>query len=70
MLHQTVIVLLGWVSFGWTDAPLLKALAIAAATLVASLAGAAPVAGAGSVRTLFGMPAHTPARRRPLARTA
>ncbi|BBK43446.1 acyltransferase [Allostella vacuolata] len=55
MLHQTVIVVLGWALFGWTGAPLAKALAVGALSLLLSLAGAALVARSGWLRPLFGM---------------
>lgn len=61
MLHQTVIVLLGWTLFDWVDAPLWKGLAIAGATLCLSLAGAMLVARTAWLRPLFGMGAGRPA---------
>lgn len=62
MLHQTVIVLLGWALFEWTGAPLSKGLAIAGATLAISLAGAALVARTAWFRPLFGMTGRQPPR--------
>lgn len=55
MLHQTVIVLLGWALFDWQDAPLWKGLTIAGAAVALSLAGAALVARSPALRPLFGM---------------
>jgi surface polysaccharide O-acyltransferase-like enzyme len=55
MLHQTVIVLLGWALFSWEGAPLWKGLVIAGMTLAASLAGAALIARTAWLRPLFGM---------------
>ncbi|WP_198368986.1 acyltransferase family protein [Roseomonas rosulenta] len=55
MLHQTVIVLLGWTLFDWTGAPLSKGLVIAAATFVISLGGAALIGRTAWLRPLFGM---------------
>ncbi len=72
MLHQTVIVLLGWVLFDWQDAPLWKGLTIAGAALALSLAGAAIAARSTALRPLFGMggsrrpSAPRPARHPPL----
>ncbi|WP_170216597.1 acyltransferase family protein [Allostella humosa] len=63
MLHQTIIVLLGWAWFGWSGQPLTKALAVGAAALLLSLAGAALVARAGWLRPLFGMPRRPAAGR-------
>lgn len=66
MLHQTVIVLLGWALFDWADAPLWKGLVIAGATLAISLAGAMLIAHTAWLRPLFGMGA---AARRTAPRT-
>lgn len=71
MLHQTVIVLLGWLLFGWTEAPLAKGLAIAGATLAISLAGARLAAQLAWLRPLFGFPpsqASVPPQRAALPR--
>lgn len=62
MLHQTVIVLLGWALFDWRDAPLWKGLATAGATVAVSLAGAALAARFAPLRPLFGMGAAPHAR--------
>jgi glucan biosynthesis protein C len=63
MLHQTVIVLLGRASFGWIGSPAAKALAIAAAALAISLAGAMLAARIGPLRAAFGFPRTRPAPR-------
>ncbi|WP_198375124.1 acyltransferase family protein [Neoroseomonas rubea] len=55
MLHQTVIVLLGWAVFDWSGAPLSKGLAIAGATFAISLGGAALIERTTWLRPLFGM---------------
>jgi surface polysaccharide O-acyltransferase-like enzyme len=55
MLHQTIIVLLGWAWFGWTGAPLAKALAIALLALAASIALAALAARVPGLRALLGV---------------
>lgn len=54
MLHQTVIVLLGWALFDWTGAPLTKGLVIAAATFLISLGGAALIGRTAWLRPMFG----------------
>jgi surface polysaccharide O-acyltransferase-like enzyme len=60
MLHQTVIVVLGWVLFGWTGEPPLKALVIGGAALVISVAGAAFVSRVALLRPLFGLAPSRP----------
>ncbi len=67
MLHQTVIVLLGWALFDWQGAPVWKGLTIAVATVALSVAGAALVARSAWLRPVFGMGALrlAPARRPP-----
>ncbi|WP_158287739.1 acyltransferase family protein [Falsiroseomonas bella] len=67
MLHQTVIVLLGWALFGWLDAPVWKGLTIAGATVALSLAGAAMATRSPFLRPLFGLGAS---RRAAAARPA
>lgn len=55
ILHQTVIVLLGWALFGWTGPVLLKFSVIAASSLGLSLVGAGLIARNPALRPLFGL---------------
>ncbi|PKR87434.1 acyltransferase [Pleomorphomonas diazotrophica] len=55
MLHQTIIIALGFLTIGWSDAPLLKYLAIVVVTTAASLALAALIDRHPVSRFLFGM---------------
>ena len=55
MLHQTIIVALGFLTIGWSDAPLAKYLAIVVVTTAASLGLAALIDRHPVSRFLFGM---------------
>ncbi len=55
ILHQTIIVLLGWALLDWTNTPLLTFALVAAASLGLSLAGALLVARSAVLRPLFGL---------------
>lgn len=59
MLHQTIIIGLGFLTIGWSDAPLSKYLAIVAATTAASLALAVAIDRHPVSRFLFGMAGKT-----------
>lgn len=71
MLHQTIVVVLGWALDDWSGGPLAKAVAITAAALLLSVAGAALVARTSWLRPLFGMapgPALRPGAGTPIRR--
>ena len=55
MLHQTIIIALGFLTIGWSDAPLSKYLAIVVVTTAVSLALAALIDRHPLSRFLFGM---------------
>lgn len=55
MLHQTIVVVLGWALLGWSGEPFAKSMVIAAATLLLSVGGAVLVARSAWLRPLFGM---------------
>ena len=55
VLHQTLIVWLGWMLFDWSGTPLAKYLAIAALATVLSLALCRAIDLTGAGRFVFGM---------------
>jgi membrane-bound acyltransferase YfiQ involved in biofilm formation len=55
MVHQTIIIAFGFLTIGWSEAPLLKYVVIAAASAVLSLALAWAIDQTAATRFLFGM---------------
>jgi hypothetical protein len=58
IVHQAIIVWLGWLAFGWVSAPLAKYAAIAIAALVLSYAAVRLLALTGPTRFLIGLKAR------------
>lgn len=72
MLHQSIVVVLGWALLGWSGEPFCKAVTIAASTMLLSVAGAALAARSVWLRPLFGMapgPAARPGPGTPVRRS-
>ncbi len=60
LVHQTVIVLLGWALFSWSGAPLAKFAAVAVLSLLISYGLARAADLWAPTRFLFGMPLSAP----------